>query len=363
MDMSPAAADEMNRVFELESKSTIRTYLDTYFDRSDIADCVFLHRATTIAEWNQGKLEKTLLKAICASALRLTSGYDPESSPAHTWIKQVQNDLTSQMGDVSVAKLQSLMLVIEFLFSMQFTGDVWVLVSIASRIAFTKRLNYERPAIDAVKQECLRRLMWYIYRIDKVFSGGIEDLTVCPTERMHIRLPSSQHNFQLGSRSKAPFLQSKDEVGTDLNVLAFLMRFYDTRDRVLSSTSPVTIRQQEKLHRRSKHAYAPVDEEEQDPAIRPPDQSTSEELSEAVPVEIPPGQDIWSFTAQDNAQDMMGSTGDASFESLSSLGYPLINYDSINSIDMVFGDQELGFPMDPFDLQMNAYTDSNASQY
>ena len=80
-------------------------------------------------------------------------------------------------------------------------------------------------------------------------------------------------------------------------------------------------------------------------------------------VEIPPGQDIWSFTAQDNAQDMMGSTGDASFESLSSLGYPLINYDSINSIDRVFGDQELGFPMDPFDLQVNAYTDSNASQY
>ena len=220
-------------MFELESKSTIRTYLDTYFDRSDIADCVFLHRATTIAEWNQGKLEKTLLKAICASALRLTPGYDIERSPAHTWIKQVQNELTNQMGDLSVAKLQSLMLVIEFLFSMQFAGDVWVLVSIASRIAFTKRLNYERPAIDAVKQECLRRLMWSIYRIDKVFSGGIEDLTVCPTQRMHIRLPSSQHNFQLGSRSKAPFLRSKNEDGMDLNVLAFLMRMYDIRDRVL----------------------------------------------------------------------------------------------------------------------------------
>jgi len=106
-----------------------------------------------------------------------------------------------------------------------------------------------------------------------------------------------------------------------------------------------------------------VDEEEQDPAIPPPDQNTNEELSEAVAVENPPGQGIWSFTAQDNAQDMMGSSGDGSFESLSSLGYPLINYDSINSINMVFGDQELGFPMDPFDLQMNAYTDSNAPEY
>ncbi|RFN54001.1 hypothetical protein FIE12Z_1748 [Fusarium flagelliforme] len=513
MDISPAAVDETNCAFEIESKSTIRTYLDTYFNKSDIADCVFLHRATTISEWTQGKLEKTLLKAICASALRLTPGYDAEISPAHKWISQVQNELTNQMGDLSIPKLQSLVLVVEFLFSMQFTGDVWVLVSIASRIAFTKRLNYERPAIDAIKQECLRRLMWSIYRIDKVFSGGIEDLTVCPTQRMHIRLPSSQHNFQLGSRSKAPFLWSKSEDGTDLNVLAFLMRMYDIRDRVLrflipgireavspeamnqtpreytdycqqrclqtslkyiemwfiirqmetnsrvgtptsavvtyqmvkiidhlagllplngdtsllaikqrlvdilpvvsggrsgvgwtrscsfssstsktsyhnweqgmhrsarrrspvmatitanslfSSTSPGTIRQQEKLHRRSKHAYAPEDEEEEDPAIRPSDQNTSEELSATTTVEIPSGQDIWSFTTQGTTQDLTGSTGDGSFETLSSLGYPLINYDSINSIDMVFGDQELGFPMDPFDLQMNAYTDSNAPQY
>lgn len=105
-----------------------------------------------------------------------------------------------------------------------------------------------------------------------------------------------------------------------------------------------------------------MDEEEQDPAVPPPDQNANEELSEAVAVENPPGQEVWSFTAQDNAQDMMGPT-DGSFGSISSLEYPLINYDSINSIDMVFGDQELSFPMDPFDLQMNAYTDSNAPQY
>ncbi|EGU86056.1 hypothetical protein FOXB_03460 [Fusarium oxysporum f. sp. conglutinans Fo5176] len=233
MDISAGVAGDAQRVFELESRDTIRQYLDTYFDKSDIADCVFLHRATTIAEWSQGKLEKTLLKAICASALRLTPTYHSESSPAHNWIKQVQHELVNHMGDMSVPKLQALMLVIKFLFSMRFTGDVWVLLSIASRVAFTKRLNYERPAIDPVRQECLRRLMWSIYVVDKVFSGGIEDLTVCPTQRMHIRLPSSHHNFQLGSRSKAPFLRSKSENDTDLNVLAYLMRLYDIRDRVL----------------------------------------------------------------------------------------------------------------------------------
>ncbi|KAG4282381.1 hypothetical protein FPRO06_09054 [Fusarium proliferatum] len=542
MDISTSVT---GRVFELENRDTIRQYLDTYFDKSDIADCVFLHRATTIAEWSQGKLEKTLLKAICASALRLAPTYHSETSPAHNWIKQVQHELVNHMGDMSVPKLQALMLVIKFLFSMRFTGDVWVLVSIASRVAFTKRLNYERPAIDPVKQECLRRLMWSIYSVDKIFSGGIEDLT-------------------LGSRSKAPFLRSRNENDTDLNVLAYLMRLYDIRDRVLRqvilsgaspylsrgqlrsldleltsfeeslpdelqlnenrlmimchseeartyttlhtilfssrcdlhrflipgireavspeafgqtpreyidycqqqclqtalryidmwskvrqmetssrvgtptfavvtyqfvkmvdhlaallplhgesslpvikqkfmdillivsgslaevgwigscitdienliprlaneyfrSASPGTIRLQEKLHRRSKHAFAPDDEEEEDPAIRPPESNTGEGIPEtsleSAVLENPVGQDIWSFPVQGDEQGLTGSTGDGSLGSFSSMGYPLINYDSINSTDMVFGDQELGFPLDPFDLQMNAYTDANAPQY
>ncbi|RBA13194.1 hypothetical protein FPRO05_13621 [Fusarium proliferatum] len=545
MDMPASVTGGTQRVFELENRDTIRQYLDTYFDKSDIADCVFLHRATTIAEWSQGKLEKTLLKAICASALRLAPTYHSETSPAHNWIKQVQHELVNHMGDMPVPKLQALMLVIKFLFSMRFTGDVWVLLSIASRVAFTKRLNYERPAIDPVKQECLRRLMWSIYSVDKIFSGGIEDLT-------------------LGSRSKAPFLRSRNENDTDLNVLAYLMRLYDIRDRVLRqvilsgaspylsrgqlrsldleltsfeeslpdelqlngnrlmimchseeartyttlhtilfssrcdlhrflipgireavspeafgqtpreyidycqqqclqtalryidmwskvrqmetssrvgtptfavvtyqfvkmvdhlaallplhgesslpvikqkfmdillivsgslaevgwigscitdienliprlaneyfrSASPGTIRLQEKLHRRSKHAFAPDDEEEEDPAIRPPESNTGEEIPEtsleSAVLESPVGQDIWSFPVQGDEQGLTGSTGDGSLGSFSSMGYPLINYDSINSTDMVFGDHELGFPLDPFDLQMNAYTDANAPQY
>jgi hypothetical protein len=84
---------------------------------------------------------------------------------------------------------------------------------------------------------------------------------------------------------------------------------------------------------------------------------------ESTVLENPAGQDIWSFPIQGDEQGLTGSTGEGSLGTFSSLGYPLINYDSINSADMVFGDQELGFPLDPFDLQMNAYTDANAPQY
>ncbi|KAG9499291.1 hypothetical protein J7337_010111 [Fusarium musae] len=439
-----------------------------------------IHSLTFKKEWSQGKLEKTLLKAICASALRLAPTYRSESSQAHNWMKQVQHELVNHMGDMSVPKMQALMLVIKFLFSMRFTGDVWVLLSIASRVAFTKRLNYERPAIDPVRQECLRRLMWSIYVVDKIFSGGIEDLTVilsgtspylsrdqlrsldleltsfeeslpdelqlnenrlmimCHSEEartyttLHTILFSSRcdlHRFLIPGIREAVSPEAENQTPREYidycqqQCLQTALRFIDmwskvrqmeTSSRVGTPTFAVVtyqfvkmvdhlaallplhgesslpvIKQKfmdillivsgsraevgwigtcEKLHRRSKHAFAPDDEEEEDPAIRPPESNTGEEIPEtsleSTVLENTAGQDIWSFPVQgSDEQGLTGSTGDGSLGSFSSLGYPLVNYDSINSADLVFGDQELGFPLDPFDLQMNAYTDANAPQY
>ncbi|KAM6516097.1 hypothetical protein FALCPG4_014282 [Fusarium falciforme] len=565
--MSSIMGDDSIRLFEAEDRDAVRQYLDTYFDKSNIADCVFLHRATTIAEWSQGKLDKTLLKAICAAGLRHGPAHHAEKSMAYSWMKQVQNELAGHLGDMSIPKLQALMLTIKFLSSLRFTGDVWVLISIAARVAFTKRLNYERPAMDPVKQECLRRLMWSIYATDKVFSGGIEDLTVCPTQRMHIRLPSSYHNFQLGLQSRSSFLRSKSETDTDLNSLACLMRLYDIRDRVLRYTRRVildgsspyhsrgqlrsldlelmsfeeslpeelqlndnrlmlmchsdearaytilhtllfscrcdlhrflipgirecvspeaaaqtpreyidycqrrclqsalgscdlwskirhletssrletptlavvtyqsvkiidhlasllpahgddslpvvkekltdalfivsriqtgvdwiascisdiekliprlgarsgsaesppptgNLRLQEKLHRRSKHAYAPDDEEELDPAVNPPESNqdeppAAEDIQSATPID-PLTQGSWPFSLPVDSQDVFSSNQSGSGQPL---GYNLMNYDLTSSTDVVFGEHDMVFPMDPFDLQLNAYTDANVPHY
>ncbi|RTE78290.1 hypothetical protein BHE90_007206 [Fusarium euwallaceae] len=551
--MSSITGDDSFRLFEAEDRDAVRQYLDTYFDKANIADCVFLHRGTTIAEWSQGKLDKTLLKAICAAGLRHTPAYHPM---AYSWMKQVQNELAGHLGDMSIPKLQALMLAVKFLSSLRFTGDVWVLISIAARVAFTKRLNYERPSMDPVKQECLRRLMWSIYATDKVFSGGIEDLTVCPTQRMHIRLPSSYHNFQLGLQSRSSFLRSKGETDTDVNSLACLMRLYDIRDRVLRYTRrvildgsspfhsrgqlrsldlelasfeeslpeelqlndnrlmlmchsdearpytmlhtllfscrcdlhrflipgiresvspeaaaqtpreyidycqrrclqsalgscdlwskirhletssrvetptlavvtyqsvkiidhlasllpahgddslpvvkekladalfiaariqtgvdwiascisdieklipsppPGNLRLQEKLHRRSKHAYAPDDEEELDPAVNPPESNhdealPTEDVQSATPIDSL-AQGSWPFPLPADNQDMFASNQGSAGQPL---GYNLMNYDLTNSADVVFGEHDMVFPMDPFDLQLNAYTDANVPHY
>lgn len=59
-------------------------------------------------------------------------------------------------------------------------------------------------------------------------------------------------------------------------------------------------------------------------------------------------------------QDMFTSNQGGSGQPLD---YNLMNYDLTNSADVVFGEHDMVFPMDPFDLQLNAYTDANVPHY
>lgn len=220
------------RPFHFEKKEVIREYVEAYFDKTDLAECPFLHRASIMADLNQGNLDPNLLKAICASGYQMVYlERAMDKTVAETWMKEVQTELLTHLGTTSIASLQTLLLVIKFHFASQFTEEIWILFSIAARIAFTKRLNYERPNIDAVRQECLRRLMWNIFYLDKFFSGGIEDLTLCPTARMHIRLPSNDRCFQRGLRSRSHFLRGGDD-DADMDSLAYRIKLYDLRDRI-----------------------------------------------------------------------------------------------------------------------------------
>ncbi|KAL6407962.1 hypothetical protein AUP68_09005 [Ilyonectria robusta] len=516
----PAASpgEDSTRAFELEKKDDVRNYIHAYFDKSDFLDSLSLHRATVLTEWSRGNLDKTLLKAICASGLRLMSPQEAYLSPLR-WVDEIQTELVARIGDISVPKLHALVIVITFHSTLKFTGDIWVLLSIAARVAFTKRLNYERSAVDSITQECLRRLMWSIYRLDKVFSGGIEDLTVCPINRLHVRLPNSHHNFQLGLRSSVQFLRHMDE-GTDMNILAYLIRMYDLRDRIfrlmimchseeargyivlhtllylcrcdlfrflipgiresvsadameqtprayidycqqrclesavwccefwshirhsemrnpvegatltialyqctkiidhlyfllppegghslpqlkqklqdglflasrgqdkcewvslcisdveklipglgmrppLSDTPPPpgTLSEQEKLHRRSKYVFTTEDEDNIGSAVNPRRSTADETLAATTSTsDAGTGSETWPFSMPGQNEETVEYSGRNSLGSAQFFGDGLVPYDLSSQVTSSFDDQDLTLSMNPFDLQMNAYTDAD----
>ncbi|RSM19055.1 hypothetical protein CDV31_002186 [Fusarium ambrosium] len=445
--MSNITGDDSFRLFEAEDRDVVRQYLDTYFDKANIADCVFLHRGTTIAEWSQGKLDKTLLKAICAAGLRHTPAYH---SMAYSWMKQVQNELAGHLGDMSIPKLQALMLAVKFLSSLRFTGDVVLrytrrvildgsspfhsrgqlrsldleLASFEESLPEELQLNDNRLMLmchsDEARPYTMLHTLLFSCRCDlhRFLIPGIRE-SVSPeaaaqTPREYIDycqrrclqsalgscdLWSKIRHLETSSRVETPTLavvtyQSvkiidhlasllpahgddslpvvKEKLADALFIAARIQTGVDwiascisDIEKLIPSPPPGNLRLQEKLHRRSKHAYAPDDEEELDPAVNPPESNQdealpTEDVQSATPIDSL-AQGSWPFSLPGDNQDMFASNQGGSGQQ--PLGYNLMNYDLTNSADVVFGEHDMVFPMDPFDLQLNAYTDANVPHY
>lgn len=236
-------------------RETIRTFLDAFFDGpTDASSLPFLHKATILSHWLDNTLDETLLLAITASGMHLAPELMAESTTtAEKLMTRVHTTLLRNIGSQSTAQLQTLMLLIRYRFAVGAVTDVWVLLSIAARIAFTRRLNHENISIDPTEQEGLRRLVWSIFYLDKVLSGGVDDLVVCPQERMHIRLPSSDHAFQYGLPSQAGYLcdgqipsrsqgipgRQVDELAGGMDAVSYTIRLQALRERVLCYTQRV----------------------------------------------------------------------------------------------------------------------------
>ncbi|CAL5873992.1 uncharacterized protein PFLUO_LOCUS8277 [Penicillium psychrofluorescens] len=240
----------------LIDKIIVRRYIDTYFSKTNPMTCIFLHKPSVLAAWSKDELDPFLLRALCASGLMLMdNSYGQPSdreivvTTARTWIHEVQSVLlSSHAGRFPLVQVHALVLVILFHFHVGEVAQAWDLVALAARRAFALQLNHERPELEPAARESRRRLVWAIYLLDRLFSGGIEDLAICPSERMHIKLPCDDTSFQRGIPSRAEYLESipgsvddahrsDDPYGKD--VLAYYIRLSASRDNILRYTKGV----------------------------------------------------------------------------------------------------------------------------
>jgi len=183
------------------------------------------------SKWSQGKLDPTLVKAACAAGRRFQEGVDDDL--VQCWMRDARSVILARLNRFSISRLQALVLVIQFHLQTGDTVEAWNLMALAARFAFTLRLNYERPTLDPVTQESHRRLFWAIYLLDRLFASGIEDLSLCPAERIHIRLPCDDRSFDRGTPSRAEYFRQERTGRGDLDPLAYLIRLYECRERIL----------------------------------------------------------------------------------------------------------------------------------
>jgi hypothetical protein len=215
-------------------KATIRGYIDTYFETTSRSAVAILHKPTVLADWIAGRLDPTLLKAIIATGRYRAERHEHGQATARLWMREIQREVLSHVARNNVTQLQIMVLLVLFRFVAADYAEAWNLLPLAARLVFTMRLNHEEESLDSVAQETRRRLVWAIYHLDRTFCGGISDLAVCPSERMHVRLPCDEQSFQRGGQSRASFLGDESpQDGMGMDMYAFQLKLHLIRDRVL----------------------------------------------------------------------------------------------------------------------------------
>jgi hypothetical protein len=220
---------------QVVDRDTTRQHIEAYFDKMNPMTCIFLHRPSVMADWTRDRLDPVLVMLLCALGRRLGDASPPTVEITRSWAREAQVFLLGQIGTHNLAQLQALTLTVQFHFLAGDMSEAWNLISLAARLAFTLRLNYEHPELDPIAQESQRRVVWAIYQTDRVLSGGVEDLAVCPVNRMHIRLPCDDHRFHRGIQSQAGFLDEKgpSQGISYMDILAFHVKLNAIRDRIL----------------------------------------------------------------------------------------------------------------------------------
>lgn len=114
-------------------------------------------------------------------------------------------------------------------------AKVWQCFGVASRLMLGLRINWDvQPrGRTFAQQECLRRIGWHLFHIDRMLAGGYDEYISCRAEIMKIPLPCDEAAFR-GSR---PVVAERlyDKPGNfprTINMHAFQVRLVDLRHRI-----------------------------------------------------------------------------------------------------------------------------------
>ncbi|KAG9953380.1 hypothetical protein KCU85_g1206, partial [Aureobasidium melanogenum] len=200
-------------------KEVIAEYIDAFFRFVYPVGCMgFLHQPTFLRQWHTHTVNVSLLKVVCGCALRVFSTTQEDNERAAQWMYEAELDAFRNLGDLSIPRLQALTLLafFEFTYHVHSTKAL-MLLGLAARLAFAKRLNYEDSTLSVVEQESRRRLMWSIFVLDKFCSGGVDELTLVAAENMQIRLPTIERAFGFGQRTDTEVLRPQIEEGVPVS--------------------------------------------------------------------------------------------------------------------------------------------------
>ncbi|KXH68695.1 hypothetical protein CSAL01_08449 [Colletotrichum salicis] len=140
-----------------------------------------------------GKLPPILCTSICATAAMFVSRSRESRVLSVQWAKEVDAYIFGNLNVFKVLNIQLLILSMFQNFAYRQFGKMWLLISMAARLAVSFQLNDEKPASDnettaaLIKRECERRLVWHVWSMDKMLSAGLAAVSKAVTTMIDLR--------------------------------------------------------------------------------------------------------------------------------------------------------------------------------
>ncbi|KAJ5975135.1 hypothetical protein N7481_008842 [Penicillium waksmanii] len=220
-----------NKIF-LESH--VNAYLE-YFN--PIPAYSFVHKASFLRNFHHNKLDSIFLRCVCGIASRFLQRSSPRQDYASEWLKEVEGQVWPRIAEMKIENLQILLLLICWYSLDRKISNMWTSSAMAARIAYGMRLNYESTdPMPFVSKEVRRRIMWSIFMLDKFYSGGFAELTLCKASTMHLNLPCEERNFELDIPTATATLTPTSPPGTledGIGLMGHMPRLVKIRHEVL----------------------------------------------------------------------------------------------------------------------------------
>lgn len=159
----------------------------------------FIHQGSVIRDTTNGSLDPLLAKALCTVAARfVTDGNGHREGGEHVtvWANEVKRGLMDGSNRFSTTTVSIALLINLHELNSGNYGSSWLLVSMASRIAYALNLNVE-SRLPWPEAELRRRLMWAVFQADSHPSAGVREYITCPLDSVQLRLPSNDRHFTL----------------------------------------------------------------------------------------------------------------------------------------------------------------------
>lgn len=219
------------------ANTDLERFVNAYFDYVyPIPIFSFLQRALFMRDFKQGKYVEALVLAVCASGSIFLAKSEDDRRIRDIWIEQAESYVLKRIDEPSLVNIQIILLITYVYSALRKPRKVLSLLSIASRMAYVSRLNYEREDMPFMPREIRRRVMWALCMMDSLYSAGLPEFTTCSMQNNHLKLPCGEVAFAMDAEEESEPLNPQDSSSfqtIEPGILAYYIRVLDFRYRIL----------------------------------------------------------------------------------------------------------------------------------